>query len=320
MTPSPSGRLFLFPFFCHSRIVKKGKEKPKLLIIAGPTASGKSDLAVQLAKEFAGEIISADSRQVYRGMDIGTGKVTRKEMAGIPHYLLDVANPQSIFSVAKFKKLAEKKIREIEETGKLPIICGGTGFYIDVMTQNLSLPEVKPNLKLRKELAQKDLNELSEKLKKLDRKRWQEIDKHNPHRLIRAIEIATAIGKVPPVKKTPAKFDLLEIGLQPDPETLKEKIHLRLLKRLKAGMVAEVRKLHHSGVSWKRLESFGLEYKWLAYFLQKKVTKTEMIEGLEKDINHYAKRQLTWFKRNKNIRWIKDSADARELVKDWLNT
>lgn len=312
-----------FLFFWHSKVVKK-IAKQKLLIIAGPTASGKSDLAVILAKKFDGEIISADSRQVYRGMDIGSGKITKREMRDIPHHLLDVASPKtspsSVFTVSQFQKLAKQAIRKIVAKNKLPIICGGTGFYIQSITEDFVLPEVKPNTNLRKKLAQKSVTELSDILKRLDPRRWREIDRKNPHRLIRAIEIATTLGQVPTLSKKEIKYDLLVIGLKPDLVTLKEKIHSRLLKRLRTGMLAEVKKLHEDGVSWKRLESFGLEYKWLARFLQHKISKEEMIIGLEKNINHYAKRQLTWFKRDEKIRWIKDPADSIKLVKTWLST
>jgi tRNA dimethylallyltransferase len=306
----------------------KNDIKPKLLVIAGPTASGKSDLAVVLAKKFDGEVISADSRQVYRGMDLGTGKITKREMMGVPHHLLDVASPRgahtSGFSVNKFQKKARAEIKKIIARGKLPIICGGTGFYIQSITDNLVLPAVKPNVELRKKLAKKSAAELATRLKKLDPERWEAIDRQNPHRLIRAIEIASALGQVPKLDLAvqPPKedgFDLLIIGLKPDPNTLKEKIHIRLRKRLHAGMLAEVKRLRESGVSWGRLEGFGLEYKWQARFLQNKISKTEMITGLEKDINSFAKRQDTWFKRDQRIHWLKKPADATRLVQIWLN-
>ncbi|HDO23680.1 MAG TPA: tRNA (adenosine(37)-N6)-dimethylallyltransferase MiaA, partial [bacterium] len=169
----------------------------KVIVILGPTASGKSEMAVKLAKKFNGEIISADSRQVYRGMDIGTGKITQKEMRGIPHHLLDVASPKKVFTVIDFKKRAEKAIKDIIKRGKISIICGGTGFYIQAITGGISIPEVKPNWKLRKQLEKKNAEQLFKMLKKLDPKRSKTIDAKNPRRLIRAIELAQSLGHFP---------------------------------------------------------------------------------------------------------------------------
>lgn len=290
----------------------------KLIVILGQTATGKSDFAVLAAKEIGGEIISADSRQVYKGMDLGTGKITKKEMLHIPHYLLDVVNPSKIFSVSDFQKLANKKIKEISSKNKIPIICGGTGFYIDSVINGNIFPEVKPNKKLRKELENKSKEELFKILVKLDKKRAETIDKNNPVRLIRAIEIAKELGKVPKIKNS-SNFNILKIGLKVPDEILKERIKLRLLSRIKKGMIKEIKDLHEKEkVSWKRFESFGLEYRYVSYFLQGKLTKNEMIEELNTAIWHFAKRQNTWFKRDKNTIWInplKDS-DKQKAIKE----
>ena len=285
--------------------------KPKVLVILGPTATGKSGLAVKIAKKINGEIISADSRQVYKGMNLGSGKVTKKEMGGIPHHLLDVVKPNTRFSVAQYKKIAEKTIEEIVKKGKNPIICGGTGFYIDSIVKNISLPEVRPNPKLRKQLDKKTASELFIILKKLSPSRAETIDKHNKVRLIRAIEIATSLGNVPEIKEGPKKYDFVFIGLDFPDNELKKRIEKRLLDRIKLGMIAEIKKLHNQGVSWKRLESFGLEYRQTALYLQEKITREQMIENLKNDIWHFAKRQRTWFKRNKKIRWFQ----LREITK-----
>ena len=292
--------------------------KPKVLVIVGPTASGKSALAVKLAKKFSGEVISADSRQVYRGMDIGSGKVTNKEMSGIPHHLLNVANPKQQFSVAKFQKLTNKKIGEILKRGKLPIICGGTGFYIQSIVENLALPAVLPNKMLRARLSTLTTEKLFEKLKALDSERAKNIDARNPRRIIRAIEIAVALGHVPKLRNPEGwvVFDFIKIGINPPEEILRKKIHCRLLTRMGSRMVTEAKKLHRQGVSWNKLESFGLEYKYLALYLQKKITKEQMLTGIERDSWLYAKRQLTWFKRDKRIIWLKAS-DASDN-KPWL--
>jgi len=286
--------------------------KPKIIVILGPTATGKSDVAVKLAKDFNGEIISADSRQVFKGMDLGSGKITEKEMLGIPHYLLDVVKPQTYFSVAKYKDIAEKVIEKIIKKGKTPIICGGTGFYIDSIVKNILLPEVPPNQKLRKELSNKSTEQLFDILKKLDPKRAKTIDKNNPARLVRAIEIVKVLGSVPEIKTLPKKYDFIFIGLDLPDEILKERITIRLIKRIEVGMIKEIENLHKNGVSWKRLESFGLEYRQTALFLQKKInlstplktSKEQMIENLNREIWNFVKRQRTWFKANKKIVWI----------------
>lgn len=283
----------------------------KILVILGPTATGKSDLAVQIAKKYNGEVISADSRQVYKGLDIGSGKITRKEMMGVKHYLLDVVSPKKTYSVVDWQKEANKKIKDILERKKLPIICGGTGFYIQSIVDNFILPPVKANLKLRKELENKNLEELLKILKRLDKKRFENIDQKNKVRVIRAIEIATVLGKVPKIKKDKNPYQILQIGLTLSKENLEQKIKERLLKRIKKGMIKEGEKLHKAGLSWKKMRSFGLEYKYLADFLTGKIDKEEMIEKLTKEIIQYSKRQITWFKRDNNIKWF----DPKDLIK-----
>lgn len=268
----------------------------KLIVVCGPTATGKSDYAVTLAKKINGEIISADSRQVYKGLDIGSGKITRREMKGVPHHLLDVANPRRVFSVAQYQHLTTKAIKDILKRNKTPIICGGTGFYIDAVVYGQSLPMVKPNMTLRKQLEKLSTKELAEKLQTLDTERYEHIDIHNRVRLIRAIEIATALGSVPKVSRT-AQYDVEWIYLDFPDDVLKDRIHTRLLKRMKTGMVAEVTHLHDEGISWKRLESLGLEYRYLALYLQNKITKNEMLDKIQSESWHYAKRQRTWFKK-----------------------
>lgn len=280
------------------------KVKPKLIVIVGQTATGKSDYAVKLAQEIAGEIVSADSRQVYRGLDIGSGKITKREMKGIPHYMLDVADPKKVFSVSDFKKMAEEKIDEIIVRGKIPILVGGTGFYIDAVVNGNILPEVPPNKVLRKSLYRFSAIALFQYLQKLDRARAKTIDKDNPVRLIRAIEIATALGSVPKLKSKP-KYDVKIIGLTMPDEKLKKRIHDRLISRIKSGMIKEVKNLHEKNkISWKRLYELGLEYRYVSLFLQKKLSKNQMLTELESAIWQYAKRQKTWFKRDGRIKWV----------------
>ena len=279
-------------------------QNPDMFVIVGPTASGKSDYAVRLAKKVNGEIISADSRQVYKGLDIGSGKITKKETKGVPHYVLDVADPKKQFSVAQYVEHAHKALDTIIKKGKTPIVVGGTGFYIQGFVDGIILPEVPPNNSLRKKLGKKSAAQLYIQIKKLDPKRAQELDPKNSRRLIRAIEIATALGKVPKIKSNPLPYDVRFIGLKVPPEKLKEKIRVRLLKRLRNGMMEEVKHLHKKGLSWKRLEELGLEYRYLALYLQNKIARKEMVEKLATEIWRYSRRQITWFKRDKRIHWI----------------
>lgn len=272
------------------------KELPKIIVVCGPTATGKSDKAVSLALEHNGEIISADSRQVYKGLDIGSGKITKKEMHGITHFMLDVASPLRTYSVAQFQKKASQYIQSILKRGKTSIVCGGTGFYIDALIYETSFPEVRANMTLRKELDKKTTLELFTLLKKKDDRRAKEIDPYNKVRLIRALEIIETLGKVPKTsKKTLYQIEWVYLDF-PD-QILKERIHIRLLKRMKQGMVQEARNLYAEGLSYPRMERLGLEYKYLALLLQKKITKKEFLEQLESAIWHYAKRQRTWFKK-----------------------
>ncbi len=276
----------------------------KVIVILGQTATGKSDLAVKIAKKIKGEIISADSRQVYTGLDIGTGKITKKEMRGIPHHLLNVVSPKKKFTVTQFQELANKKIEEIISRNKTPIIVGGTGLYIDAVTKGIVFPDVPPNPKLRKSLEKKSLPSLVKILTKLDKERVKNIDTKNKIRIIRAIEIAKALGKVPKIQTLKPKYKFIKIGLYLPEEKLKKNIDKRLKKRVSAGMLNEAKKLRKNGLSFKRMLSLGLEYRAMALHMQKKINKEKMIEMLNREIYQYAKRQVTWFKRDKDIKWI----------------
>lgn len=297
------------------------KPLPKIIIILGPTSTGKSELAVEVARRFRGEVISADSRQVYRGLDIGSGKITKREMRGIPHHLLDVANPRRQFSVAQWHRLAERAIADIAKRGKVPIICGGTGFYIQSITSDTALPAVSPNQLLRKKLAKKSTGELLKILTRLDPRRAREIDTHNPVRLIRAIEIATALGAVPLVKTSRPRYHILQIGLTLPRDVLKKKISARVALRLRRGMIAEAQQLHQDGLSLKRMRALGLDYRALADLLSGTISRSELGERLAVENYRYAKRQMTWFQRDKNITWFspKHRNDVYVAVKDFLN-
>jgi len=301
------------------------KTLDRVLVILGPTSSGKSDVAIRLAKKFDGEIISADSRQIYKGLDIGTGKVKglfksvilseRSESKdlifysdNIPHYLIDIVSPKTDYNVSKFKKDAEETIKDILRRKKLPIICGGTGFWIKAIVDDVDFPKVKPNTELRRKLDRKNTEELFKILQKLDPERAKNIDAKNKVRLIRAIEICETLGKVPSLnyESRTANYYFLQIGIDISKDKLHQNIKKRLEKRFKEGMIKEVENLHESGLSWKKIRSFGLGYFWIPLFLQGKISQKELFEkvlGAEKD---YAKRQMTWFKKDKRIKWLKD--------------
>ena len=271
-------------------------KKQKIIVILGQTATGKSNLAVKIAKKIDGEVISADSRQVYKNLNIGTGKITKKEMKGVPHHLLDVVDPKKKFTVAEYQKLAISAIAEIVSRDRIPIICGGTGFYIDAITKGIVFPEVLPNPKLRKTLHSKSAIALFEYLKKLDPRRAEDIknknEQNNKIRLVRAIEIAKALGKVPNYKVQPCQYKFIKIGLYLPPDKLKKKIEKRVKKMFQDKLLKEIKSLKKSGVSEKRLKEFGFEYDSPTY------------EKVVKETIKYTKRQKTWFKRDKEIRWF----------------
>lgn len=288
------------------------RRKDKIVAVLGATASGKSDLAVVLAQKFNGEVISADSRQVYVGMDIGSGKITKKEMQGVPHHLLSIASPKRNFSAGQYQKKADKIINRLIKRGKLPIICGGSNFYVSTVTKGLIMPNIKPNYKLRNRLSKKTNKELYAILKNLDSVRAKNIDKNNPRRLIRAIEVAPSI----PLQENP-KYNCLKLAIKKD--NLEPLIKKRIDKRIKLGMIKEVRQLKDSGLSWQRIESFGLEYKWIAMYLQNKISKQDMLDGILQDSIKLAKNQNSWLKKEKDIYWIKNKKEAEKLVKYFLN-
>lgn len=333
--------MYTEPLFCYT--IQPMSNLPQIIVVCGPTATGKSALAVELARLFNGEVISADSRQVYTGLDIGSAKITQDEMKGIPHYLIDVAHPNDYFSVADFQKLAQEKIQDIHSRGKLPIICGGTGMYIDAVIYDMQFPDVSVNLELRTELEQLSAPELFEKLQDLDPGRALEIDEHNPVRLIRAIEIATELGKVPKLAVIPDlirnpefKDNILDsgseagmtitnktlwVGLNLPKEELQERIEKRISDRIPA-LFDEINHLHESGVTFEKLYSFGLEYRFGSDYIQGNITLEEFKELLAIKTWQFAKRQMTWFKRNQNIHWfdlIIDQQKILKLVQDFLS-
>lgn len=290
----------------------KSKDK-KLIIILGPNAVGKSNLGVFLAKKINGEIISADSRQIYKNLDIGSGKITKKEMGGITHHCLNIVNPKKVFTAYDYKKCAQKAMVEIWKKGKIPIIVGGTGFYIDAAIDRVKLSGIPPNPKLRKNLKKFSTTQLFPILKKLNPKKAKNIDKNNKVRLVRAIEIAkNTKHKFQITNKTQIpKAQTIWIGIKRTKENLKKRISKRLIARL-PGIIKETKKLHQNGVTWKRLFDLGLEYRYVSLYLRGKLDKNIMIKKLETEINKYAKRQMTYWKRNKEIRWVSEK-EAKKL-------
>jgi tRNA dimethylallyltransferase len=293
----------------------------KVIAVVGQTATGKSDLAVQIALAINGEVISADSRQIYRDLDIGSGKILPHEMAGIPHHLLDVADPHETYSVFDFQRDALRVISAIQDRNKTPILCGGTGLFVDSVLFETPLPPAGVNNQLRRHLESITTDALFEQLSKRDPRRSHTIDRHNRRRLIRALEIIEATGK--PVPAMPAirtaRFDTLFLGLRFDDETLRSRIRQRLLARLDSGMVAEVRDLHDVyHVSWERLDDLGLEYRFVSRYLRNSISYDTMVTSLCTAIWQYSKRQMTWFKRNNNIIWLREPTAAMAYVREFL--
>ena len=284
------------------------KQKTKVLVIVGPTASGKSALALELAQKYKGEHISADSRHGHGGLDIGTGKEK------FPQHLVDVADVTEDYNVSDFVRDAQKVIEEITARGHLPIIVGGTGFWIDSLVYGYELPEVKPSKELRDELETKTTGELFAQLQKLDLQRSKHIDKHNKRRLIRALELVMTTGKPVPQLKSESMYDALWIGIKVQKIELEQRIAQRLDQWFEQGLIEETKRIPHP-------ERFGLAYAVIAKYLKGEIDlpagkagESQMRANSLRSIIQYAKRQMTWFKRNENIRWVADVGDAENII------
>jgi tRNA dimethylallyltransferase len=297
--------------------------KNKLIVILGPTASGKTDLSIKLAKKYNGEIVSADSRQIYRQMDIGTAKPTKKEQSKVPHFLIDIKNPNKIYNVAEYKKDAVKTIRKILKKDKLPILVGGTGLYIKAVVENLDIPKIKTSPSLRKkietEIKEKGLGCVFQKLIKLDPEAAYIVDPKNPRRVIRALEI-TLLTKKPfsaQRKKGNPLFDVLEIGINVPKEKLRQRINLRAEKMIEQGLIKEVQNLIKKyKVDEQAFDAIG--YREIIEYLSGKITLQEALEKIKTNTWHYAKRQMTWFNKDKKIHWISKSKQAEKLFKQFF--
>jgi len=302
--------------------------KQKSIIIIGPTASGKSDFAITIARHFSGEIISADSRQIHKYLDIGTGKepgkittsltrgkyTTRAYVSdNIPHYMIDIVHPNTIYNAAKFVKKAKNIRNDIWNRNKLPIIAGGTMFWAQVLLEDTTFPKVLPNPVLRNKLRNESPQKLYTKLKKLDLQYAKKIDKNNPVRLVRAIEIAIELGSVPHITKN--KIDTnqhLIIAISHPRKILFDRIEKRMDTWFDDGIFEEIKNAHYTlNVPWTRLESFGLEYKWCTRYVRGQIDFETMRENTIRDLKKYAKRQESWIRR-----WEKQGAKIHHITKE----
>ena len=334
--------------------------QPKLIAIVGPTANGKTSLGIDVAKRFGGEVISVDSRMVYRGMDIGTAKpepdanvgvplvgtLNRIEdlfglnkpflVEGVPHWGIDLVNPDEEYSAAQFKEYAEKKIEEILKRGHVPILVGGTGLWLSAVIDNLDLSSTPSDEKLRAELEQKSLGDLFHAYKKLDPVGAEHIDRDNKRRVVRALEVSMLTGKPFSELQTrgESKYDVLQIGIAVDREILNERINDRVDEMIAHELVTEVRSLKEKYARLPdrqgcTIESMtGIGYRHVCKFLEGQSSLKDAIEEIKKDTRHYAKRQMTWFsggagsgsagKRGVKIQWVMNSKNAIDLIEMFL--
>ena len=293
--------------------------KPKLIVVAGTNASGKSALGVALAEKYNAEIISADSRQVFRGFDLGSGKITPEEMRGVRHHLIDVCGAGDFFSMHDFQKLAYRAIEDILSRGKLPMIVGGTGLYIASVTDGYVMSDREPDLAYRDELEKLETPDLYRML--LEKVPDIQVDAKNRNRVMRILEkLHDGDDHLP--HKDP-RYDCLKLGVTWDRETLKARIDERLEKRMQQGMVDEVKSLLNQGASVEFMNKLGLEYRYITQYLTGEIaSEAEMCTQLSLAIKRFAKRQMTWFRREKDMHWLNMTADpfaqACALIDDFL--
>ncbi len=281
--------------------------KPKIVAVVGTNASGKSALGIRLAKQFEGEIISADSRQVFRGLDLGSGKVTTEEMQGVPHYLIDVREPGEFFSMADFQKMSYEKIEEIRARKHLPMIVGGTGLYVDSVLDGYQLSDQEPDLAYRAELEKLTTPALYAKLVTLVPD--VNVEKNNRNRVMRMLERIHDGDNAVPSKQ--ARYDSLRLGVSWERDVLAKRIDERIRMRLEQGMIEEVQGLLDSGVSRDFLLGLGLEYRYITQYLIGEIPdRDDMLAQLAHAIKKFAKRQMTWFRRNPDIIWLDMQGDA----------
>lgn len=297
-------------------------QKQKVIVICGPTASGKTNLSIELAKQIQGEIISCDSMQIYKEMNIGTAKPTTDEMQGIKHYLIDFVEPTKRYSVADFKKDSMEAIQKVFMNKKVPIVVGGTGLYVDSLVQNINYPTIETDLKYRKELEdqieEKGLQELYERAKKIDEQAMQSISPNDKKRIMRVLEIYHQTGKTKTQlelssKSIPPPYQYITFAIQMDREILYNRINKRVDQMIEQGLIEEVKSLIQKYKEFPTSMQ-GLGYKEVVSYLNGKFSKEEMIEKLKMETRRYAKRQLTWFRKDKNITWLDGLAPTKENV------
>ena len=298
-------------------------EKPKVIVICGPTASGKTALSIELAKKIDGEIVSADSMQIYKDMNIGSAKVTNEEMQGIKHYMIDCVSPNERFSVADYKINAKNAIEEIIKKGKTPIVVGGTGLYIDALIYEIEYKDIKIDENYRKELQEIEKNQglevLYKKALEIDPKAMEKISKNDSKRIMRVLEIYKATGKNKTEQEAESRlkeipYDYKIFALTMDREKLYERINKRVDIMIENGLIDEVKNLLEKYSEFPTAMQ-GLGYKEVRDCLQEKITKDEMIEKIKQESRRYAKRQLTWFRKNKQTIWL----NSLEEIDDNIN-
>ena len=297
--------------------------KPNVIVIAGPTASGKTKLSIELAKQINGEIISSDSMQIYKWMDIGTAKVTKEEAEGIKHYLIDIIEPNERYTVSNFKKDAEHAIEEILSKGKIPIVVGGTGLYIDSLIYGIEYQDMKFDEEYRIKLmeqaeTEKGLNQLYNQALEIDKQAMEKISPNDTKRIIRILEIYHSTGKTKTEleiesRKNGVKYNYQVFVVNMDREKLYERINLRVDMMIDAGLIDEVKNICNRYNSFPTAMQ-GLGYKEVLEYLENKISKEEMIDKIKKESRHYAKRQLTWFRKDKDFIWLDGLADVGQNV------
>ena len=297
--------------------------KEKVIVICGPTASGKTGLSIELAKKIDGEIVSCDSMQIYKDMTIGTAKPTEEEMQGIKHYLIDCVSPENRYSVADYKKDAIEAIRKIIEKGKIPIVVGGTGLYVESLIYGIEYNEIEIDLEYRKELEKIEESEglvkLYEMAEEIDKEAIKKISHNDKKRICRILEIYHSTGKtktqleIESRQKGP-EYDYLLFGINMDREKLYDRINKRVDIMIEEGLVNEVKELLRKYNEFPTAMQ-GLGYKEVVEFLNKKLSKEEMIEKIKMETRRYAKRQITWFKKYKNIKWLEGLDDKNNNIR-----
>jgi tRNA dimethylallyltransferase len=298
--------------------------KPKIIAVVGPTASGKTTLGIALAKKFGGEIVSADSRQIYRGMDIGTAKPTTKERRAVPHHLIDIKDPDEDYTVADYKRDAIATIDGIVARGKIPFLVGGTGLYIKAMLENLDIPKTVADPKLRAQIeadiARDGLDASFKKLVALDPEAEYVVDPKNPRRVVRALEVAIATGEPFTAQRTKSEplFDTLTLGLDPPPEVLRERIDRRVDMMLRDGFVGEVKAIIEKyGPSAPALSAIG--YQEIVNHLNGIISLAEAAAAIKINTWHYAKRQMTWFRKTAAVHWVSNEGEALLLMEKFFD-